>query len=137
MNRVFLLLMVSMFLFLFTACNDDNSVTIRGKEVTHINLSCTNLTNQTGCVNKSFADIQAFHIFKEAIESAKKMSGILNYAAEYKLKITFKDNTTTTFDLSLGSNKEMKGLLVDLADRDQGYEISNSNANKLRDLIIK
>jgi hypothetical protein len=115
MNRVFLLLMVSMFLFLFTACNDDNSVTIRGKEVTHINLSCTNLTNQTGCVNKSFADIQAFHIFKEAIESAKKMSGILNYAAEYKLKITFKDNTTTTFDLSLimpypGDRQEAEGL---------------------------
>ena len=137
MNKVFLLLMVSMFLFLFAACSDDNSVTIRGKEVTSIKLSCTNLTNQTGCVNKSFADIQSFLLFKEAIESAKKMSGILDYAAEYKLKITFIDNTTSTFDLSLGSNREMKGLLVDLADHDQGYEISNYNANKLRDLIIK
>ena len=137
MNRVFLLLMVSMFLFLFTACNDDNSVTIRGKEVTGINLSCTHLTNQTDCVIKRFADIQSFLLFKEAIESAKKMSGILDYAAEYKLKITFKDNTTSTFDLSLGPNREMEGLLVDLADHDQGYEISNSSANKLRDLIIK
>ena len=60
------------------------------------------------------------------------MSGSLNYAAEYKLKITFKDNTTSTFDLSLGSNKEMKGLLVDLADRDQAFSRRSAGSRRVR-----
>ncbi|NIK79126.1 hypothetical protein FHS15_004284 [Paenibacillus castaneae] len=60
---------------------------------------------------------------------------MINYVAEYNLKIKFQDQPTKAYHLSLGTNRDMKGLLVDLENTNQGYEIPVIHANKLRDLI--
>jgi hypothetical protein len=125
-------------LLIILGCNEKNQEAILKNDSGSIELICNQQarvsTNE--CTVKQFDDLQSFQIFKTAIESAEKMSGKIDYAAEYNLNITFhEDQTTKAFHLSLGTKRDMKGLLVDLIDTNQGYEIPVTQANKLRDLI--
>jgi len=116
-------------------CNEKNQDSIQENGGVSVNLICSRQDNTNECTDKQFNDLQSFQVFKTALDSAEKMSGILNYIAEYNLKIKFQDQTTKAYHLSLGTNRDMKGLLVDLENTNQGYEIPVVDANKLRELI--
>jgi hypothetical protein len=116
-------------------CNEKkNQDSIQENGGVSVNLICSRQVN-TNCTDQQFNDLQSFQVFKTALDSAEKTPGILNYIAEYNLKIKFQDQTTKAYHLSLGTNRDMKGLLVDLENTNQGYEIPVVDANKLRELI--
>jgi hypothetical protein len=106
-------------------------------------LICNNKEASKGCNDVSFDDKSAIKAIVQAIEKAEPMLGDLNFVAEYTMHLTFKDGTTRQFDLSLGTNKGQKGLLVDhlkttqgTTQGYQGYEIPIDEANIIRELII-
>lgn len=116
-------------------CNEKNQDSIQENGGVSVNLICSRQDNIKECTDQQFNDLQSFQVFKTALDSAEKMPGMINYVAEYNLKIKFQDQTTKTFHLSLGTDKDMNGLLVDLENTNQGYEIPVIHANKLRELI--
>lgn len=103
--------------------------------ITSIELECRNPIPEVKCENQSFNDNESLRIFEEAINTAVEIPGNLNYSAEYSMTITYSNHVTKNYDLSLGSDRTMKGLLVDQVNTSQGYEISVDYANKLRDLV--
>jgi hypothetical protein len=136
--KKYLLTFFLLSLLIILGCKEKNQDARLENDGGSIDLICNQQarvsTNE--CTDQQFDDLQSFQIFKTAIESAEKMSGKIDYAAEYNLNITFhKDQTTKAFHLSLGTKRDMKGLLVNLIDTNQGYEIPVTQANKLRDLI--
>lgn len=114
-----------------TGCN----TTEIEEPITSIELECKNPISAEKCENHSFNDKKSIKIFEEAINTAVEMLGVLNYSAEYSMTISYSNNTTVHYDLSLGTDRTMKGLLVDQENSTQGYEISVENANQLRDLV--
>lgn len=114
-----------------TGCN----TTEIEEPITSIELECKNPILAEKCENHSFNDKKSIKIFEEAINTATEIQGNLNYSAEYSMTISYSNNTTKNYDLSLGTDRTMKGLLVNQENTSQGYEISVDNANQLRDLI--
>ena len=133
--KKYLLTFFLLTLIMILGCNEKNQDSIQENGGVSVNLICSRQDNTNECTDKQFNDLQSFQVFKTALDSAEKMSGILNYIAEYNLKIKFQDQTTKAYHLSLGTNRDMKGLLVDLENTNQGYEIPVVDANKLRELI--
>lgn len=123
-------------LIVILGCNDKQEEDALENDGVSITLICIQQQNANACTDQQFHDLQAFQVFTTAIDRAVEMPGIHNYGAEYRLNITYSKQTTKAFHLSLGVNREMKGLLVDLDNTSQGYEISVEQANKLRDLIM-
>lgn len=105
------------------------------KSVVSIELECQRLERVEKCSNYSSSNEQIMKKFERAINTATKLSGALNYAAEYRMTITYSDHTMVKYDLSLGSERGKKGLLVDLNHSEVGYEIGKTYANQLRELI--
>lgn len=103
--------------------------------ITSIELECNTPISEVKCENQSFNDEESIQIFEEAINTAVEMLGELDYSAEYSMTISYSNNVTKNYDLSLGSDRTMRGLLVDPVNTGQGYEISVDYANKLRDLV--
>ncbi|WP_139997492.1 hypothetical protein [Paenibacillus paridis] len=134
--KKYLLVFVSASLLLFIlGCNEKSQdASLTNNEVL-IDLVCIAHTGTNECSDRKFSDLESFELFKTAADRAVKMQGILNYAAEYTLSITFQNQITKKYHLSLGTDREMKGLLVDLANTHEGYEIPITEANKLRDLM--
>lgn len=133
--KKYLLTFLLLTLIMILGCNEKNQDSIQENGGVSVNLICSRQDNTNKCTDQQFNDIQSFQVFKTAIDGAEKMPGILNYIAEYNLKIKFQDQTTKTYHLSLGTNSDMKGLLVDFENTNQGYEIPIVDANKLRELI--
>ncbi|MFD0678302.1 MULTISPECIES: hypothetical protein [unclassified Paenibacillus] len=133
--KKYILIFILLSLLFILGCKEKNQDAILSIDEVSVNLICKQEANTNECTNQKFKDFQSFQIFKTALESAVKMSEKIDYAAEYNLSITFQDQTTKDFHLALGTNRDMKGLLVDLKNTNQGYEIPIAHANKLRDLI--
>ncbi|RXZ77603.1 hypothetical protein EBB07_30295 [Paenibacillaceae bacterium] len=133
--KKYLLTFFLLTLIMILGCNEKNQDSIQENDGVSVNLICSRQDNTNECTDKQFNDLQSFQVFKTALDSAEKMPGILNYIAEYNLKIKFQDQITKAYHLSLGTNRDMKGLLVDLENTNQGYEIPVVDANKLRELI--
>ncbi|AIQ30689.1 hypothetical protein P40081_22855 [Paenibacillus sp. FSL P4-0081] len=131
--KKYLLIFLLLTLIMILGCSEKNQNSIQENGGVSVNLICSN--NKNECTDRKFNDLQSFQVFKTTIDSAEKMPGNLNYIAEYNLKIKFQGQTTKTFHLSLGTDRDMKGLLVDLENTNQGYEIPVIHANKLRELI--
>lgn len=105
--------------------------------ITSIELECNTPISEVKCENQSFNDEESIKIFEEAINTASEMLGELNYSAEYNMTISYANDITENYHLSLGSRRTVKGLLVNQENTSQGYEISVDHANKLRDLVSK
>ncbi|MCD9025458.1 hypothetical protein [Cohnella silvisoli] len=121
--------------FLIAGCmNQSSSIEIQ-KQIILINLKCNPSMNSKECNDKSYENEKDIQIFRNAFEKAETMSGDIDYGAEYILQLTYKDKTIKEYHLSLGTSRNSTGLLVDLINTNQGYEIPKKEANKLRDLI--
>ncbi|QWU15315.1 hypothetical protein [Paenibacillus sophorae] len=128
------LVAILLILVFVTGCNNK---TDSNDSITSIRLDCLQPIKDELCESKYFENARSIKIIEEAINNAIKMKGELNYVAEYSLTVTFANNTTKNYHLSLGSDRTMNGLLVDQSDTGQGYEISMKYANHLRDLLKK
>lgn len=100
-----------------------------------VTLTCLHQITDTACENFVSEDPEVVEAFEAAIKNAEPMPGILNYVAEYRLQIVDSQQEMKTYQLSLGTDRTIKGLLVNELDTHSGYEIPVENANKLRDLI--
>jgi len=130
---------------LIAACGGNNSSELGSEEVkrieksegtpTLIMLTCHQALPSTPCRDVEFDRSDEIRIVTEAIFSAERMKGDLNYAAEYKMDITYANGSVTRYDLSLGADPKMQGLLVNQEDTSTGYSISLEDANRLRQII--
>ena len=125
---------MALVLLFISGCNESDNT---NNSIISVKLECLHSVNEGKCENKYFEDVQSLMIFEEAIAVTTKMTGDLNYIAEYSMIITYSNNTNKNYHLSLGSNRSMKGLMVDQTNSSQGYEISTEYANQLRDLLKK
>ncbi|AJS59314.1 hypothetical protein [Paenibacillus sp. IHBB 10380] len=128
------LVAILLILVFITGCNNN---TDPNDSISSIRLDCLQTNNDELCESKYFDDTQSIKIFEEAINNAIKMLGNLDYVAEYNLTFTSSNNTTKNYHLSLGSDRSMKGLLVDQSNSSQGYEVPMKYANQLRDILKK
>lgn len=119
--------------------NVDNPETARSTIPTSqsVKLTCLHQAANTSCENFVSEDPEVVDAFEAAIKNAKRMKGSLNYVAEYKLQLVNSQQVMKTYHLSLGTDRTMKGLLVDELDTMTGYEIPVEDANKLRELILE
>jgi len=113
-----------------TADSEEQNSTIETSNSVKLTCLQINLCNDFTSQEQEVVDA-----FEAAIKNAESMPGILNYIAEYKLKILDSQQTMKTYHLSLGADRTQKGLLVDELDTHRGYEIPIDDANKLRDII--
>lgn len=105
------------------------------KEIESIALTCQPNFGKKPCENRRIEDPSAVERFRQAVHRAEKMSGDIDYGAEYLMTVTFHDKTNRDFHLSLGTDRNQSGLLVPLSDTTQGYEIPVEEANRLRELL--
>lgn len=128
---VIVILLLSMFVMGCNQSEEDSK-----NSMISINLECFQTHKDEMCQDHYFDDMQSITMFENAINHAIKMPGELNYIAEYEMTVTFMDNTELRYDLSLGTDQSMKGLLVDKSNTSQGYEIPVEDANLLRELLV-
>ncbi|CAI6015716.1 hypothetical protein PAECIP112173_00054 [Paenibacillus sp. JJ-100] len=138
-------LFLTLLVLFITGCGSSNSDVLESKGVQRleekqeipvlITLSCNQARPSSPCRNVEFDRSDEIQIVTEAIFSAERMQGILDYAAEYKMNITYADGSVIRYDLSLGTDPEMQGLLVNQEDTMIGYSIPLENANQLRQVI--
>lgn len=100
-----------------------------------ITLTCNPAFGSRTCRDVKFDRPDEIQIVTEAILKAERMQGILDYAAEYTMRITNADGSITRYDLSLGSDPKTQGLLVNQKDTTIGYTIPLVEANRLRQII--
>lgn len=138
-------LMVLILAVFMTGCGASDSNRLDGKEAQRleqeegipslITLSCNQNLDSRPCRDVAFDRSDEIRIVTEAIFKAERMQGILDYAAEYTMSITNADGSVTVYDLSLGSDPKMQGLLVNQKDTTIGYTIPLVEANRLRQII--
>lgn len=102
-----------------------------------ITLTCNSNYTFEPCQDIQFDDHNEIRVMMKAIGNAESIPGNLNYAAQYKMSIINTDRSVTKYDFSIGTDPEMKALLVDGIDTTMGYSISLEDANQLRALIEK
>nr|WP_154895802.1 hypothetical protein [Paenibacillus xylanexedens] len=102
-----------------------------------ISLTCNPDYTFEPCQDIQFNEPTEVRMIMNAIENAELLPGNLNYAAQYKMSITNTDRSVTKYDFSIGTDPEMKALLVDGIDTTTGYSISLEDANQLRSLMKK
>nr|WP_154982950.1 hypothetical protein [Paenibacillus xylanexedens] len=144
MRHIGMLLLFFSVIFI-AACGGNNSSDVGSKEAeeleqsegipTLITLSCNQAHFSKTCRDVEFDRADEIQIVTEAIFSAERMKGDLNYAAEYNMNITYADGAVTRYDLSLGADPQTQGLLVNQKDTTTGYTIPLENANQLRQVI--
>ncbi|CAM3719845.1 hypothetical protein [Marinicrinis lubricantis] len=105
------------------------------KGIQSITLICNERALNEKCVDLYFDDEETINTFVEAIESAEKMKGVLDYEEEYEMIIDFENGKQRRFHLSLTTNRDYNGLLLELPDTMKGYSIPKGKANQLRDII--
>jgi hypothetical protein len=105
------------------------------REVVSIVIECSRSCKTTDFTKKTFEDDEEIKTFLNAVESAGKMSGILNYAAMYYMTYTFNDDSQQRFVLNVSDQEGSSGLLVDMAHSEQGYSIPEEQARKLAKML--
>ncbi|PQP82641.1 hypothetical protein C0Q44_14585 [Paenibacillus sp. PCH8] len=100
-----------------------------------ITLTCNPNLNSEPCQNVQFDRPDEIRMMMETIHTAERLLGIIDYGAEYRMSITNTNGSITGYDLSLGMDSKMQGLLVNHEDTNIGYSISVEDANQLRRLI--
>ncbi|MDO3412500.1 hypothetical protein QWJ34_22235 [Saccharibacillus sp. CPCC 101409] len=107
----------------------------QAKESKTVTLNClTELADQSPCEDFSSADAEVVEAFEQAAAGAVELKGDMNYTAEYRMDFSTREQS---YELSLGSDREMKGLLLKVPNTSVGYEIEIEAANKLRDILGK
>ncbi|WP_138755025.1 hypothetical protein [Paenibacillus sinopodophylli] len=138
MKKYLLTLLLLMFIMILGCSEKEKEMktdsTFENVEVS-VSLKCVQGNRMNVCKDQQFNDLQSFEVFQMALKNANKMPGILNYLADYNLQVKFPDQTTKAFHLSLGTDTNMKGLLVNLENTNEGFEIPVVYANQLRQLI--
>ncbi|MBY0202308.1 MULTISPECIES: hypothetical protein [Paenibacillus] len=144
MRHIGMLLLFFSVIFI-AACGGNNSSDVGSKEAeklqqsqgipTLITLSCNQAHFSKTCRDVEFDRADEIQIVTEAIFSAERMQGMLDYSAEYTMNITYADGAVTRYDLSLGADPKTQGLLVNQKDTTTGYTIPLENANQLRQII--
>lgn len=123
-------LLISVF---FMGCNQSEKDT--KNSIISISLECLQPNEDEMCMDQFLDDTQSITLFENAITHAVKMPGELNYIAEYKMTVTYTNDTELKYHLSLGTDEAMNGLLVDTSNSGQGYEIPLEYANDLREWL--
>lgn len=101
--------------------------------------TCNPTWKNASCIEASFTHPDDLQIIVDAIEHAKPVEGILDMSTEYNAELVDNDQTTHHYSLSLGfeHNARTEGLLLEGADSHQGYRISSTDTNRLRDMILQ
>jgi hypothetical protein len=71
-----------------------------------------------------------------AMNTSKRISGDLDYDANFDIKLRYGDGYTEDFILSLSEQEGRTGLLLPAEHSSNGYTVSAKNADKLRKLIF-
>ncbi|MFC4098121.1 hypothetical protein [Paenibacillus xanthanilyticus] len=108
---------------------------LREGEIALVELLCHEGLPNPGCTDWQADAPEAIHAFVQAIRSAESMAGPINDMAQYDMNLVYRNQTTKRYHITLGTDRGMNGMLVDLENTDQGYAIPAEQANKLRDWI--
>ncbi|NGZ77682.1 hypothetical protein [Saccharibacillus alkalitolerans] len=120
-------------LIALSGCSDRNT---EESQAERVRLECSNAIVDSSCSAYDSDDPKVVAAFEEAVANAKKIRGVLDYAAEYSLNMT-SGSVVRSYSLGLGSDRDMQGLLVKSSDSSTGYAITVEDANRLRDILHK
>lgn len=130
MKNIQFAVLILLSLLALAACSP---LSVKGT-ILSITLACNpNLPYE--CIDQQFEESKEIKVFQKAIQKARKMKGALDYEPEFVMTIMFSDGSKRQFHLSLTSNRDFYGLLLELPNTMQGYRIPVSTANQLRDII--
>jgi hypothetical protein len=86
---------------------------------------------------KLITDSKEIKSFTETIRQADKMTGILNYGAIFNMHLSFDNGNEKLYVLNIDDKDGSNGLLVDLAQSEQGYTMTKQDTSALRAIIYK
>lgn len=132
-NRTSYLIVFLLISVFFVGCTQTKEES--GNSIISISLECLQPAKSESCKDQFFDDTQSITLFEKAINHAVKMPGELNYIAEYEMMVTYTNDTELKYHLSLGTDRTMNGLLVNISNSGQGYEIPLKYANELREQL--
>lgn len=100
---------------------------------------CNPQWKNDSCIDAEFTHPDDLQIIVNAIEHTKPVKGILDTSREYDVELIDTDQTIYQYSLSLGfeHNAHTEGLFLDHANSHQGYRMSATHTNQLRDLILQ
>jgi hypothetical protein len=128
-------ILLGLFAMLLAACNHPNDSNAEEDLPRLITLICSPDSRFEPCQDLQLNDPDEIRVIVKAIKKAESLPGIPNYVAQYKLNITNRDDSLTTYDFSIGSDPDMNALLVNHEDTQVGYSIPIENSNQVRKLI--
>lgn len=101
--------------------------------------SCQVQWKNDACIDASFTNKDDLQPIIKAIQDARPVEGILDTATEYDLELLYADETVYHYSLSLGfeHNARTEGLIIDRSNDHQGYRLSNTDTNQLRNRILQ
>jgi hypothetical protein len=107
-------------------------------DVLKIRLECAELCEQmdkSPFKEKVINDGHEIKAFMEAIKQAQPIMGKLDYGADFRMYVSFSDGSEKQYVLNIADDEKSAGLLVDMADSEQGYTIPKENAKVLSAII--
>lgn len=137
LKSMFAIAAVLIGLSILTACQNQNSILGKGY-ITGIELICIQRCAEAvdrPFQKREFSDQASWVEFRNAIENANEIDGILNYGVDFEMTIHLSDQSMQQFHLSLGRDLGLNGLLVALSNNHQGFSIDSDDADKLRKII--
>ncbi|SFS76908.1 hypothetical protein [Paenibacillus sp. BC26] len=85
----------------------------------------------------TYEKVDELRIFKRAINIAVIEKGDIDYCAMFFMYLLLEDGTQMKFVLNVADEAGRTALLVDIADRGQGYEIPKDQTAELRKIIYQ
>ncbi len=130
-------ILLVLFAVLLAGCNHPIGTNSNPKEAlpSLITLTCNPNFITEACEDVKIEDPVEIGIVIEAINKAERISGSLDYSAEYKMILTDADGSLTKYDFSIGKDPKQSALLVNHEDTHVGYSVPIEDANRVRKLI--
>ncbi|MBB3111870.1 hypothetical protein FHS18_003938 [Paenibacillus phyllosphaerae] len=104
--------------------------------IEQVKLVCSSfMKERMPCENMQWDDKASIAVFEQAVKTAEKLPGVMDYTSEYMMTFTYSEGAAMNFSIGVGPDRTMNGLLVYEEDTHTGYSIPVEQSNAIRDLI--
>lgn len=112
---------------------------INSRWISEISLTYKNMAGRGEAApfeSRTFTDPEFIRTMAEAMNTSKRISGDLDYDANFDFELVYGDGYTEDYILNLSAQEGRPALLLPAKHSSNGYTVSVRNADKLRKLIF-
>ncbi|MBD3919670.1 hypothetical protein H8B09_12975 [Paenibacillus sp. PR3] len=118
-----------------SGCGNEKSQSIALQQVRLESTSSLIDSGKAPFKEQTFSAPNELVLFKRMLDEAEPREGKLDYAPMFNVEVTFVDGGSKQYYMAIDPSAELRGLLVEAADSEQGYTIDTKQSSELSRLI--